>query len=92
MKPYRDVVSRLEKLEAAHGDSAARFPYVIRVSEPPTESELAQIKANAIAGVPFARMPHKAGSMAEWLARYASLREGAREEAMAEFKRAWQGE
>jgi hypothetical protein len=34
-------------------------------------------------------MPHRAGSMAEWLARYASLREGARDEAMAEFKARW---
>jgi hypothetical protein len=72
MKAPRDLLRQIEKLEAVVNARArrARFPYVIRVSNPVTESEAAQMEANARARRPYAVMPQKCRSVQDWMGRY----------------------
>jgi hypothetical protein len=44
-------------------------PYVIRLSDPPTNQERLQLLAARLQRRPFAIMPHKY-TMEEWIARY----------------------
>jgi len=72
------LLAQVEKLEAAVHGRRRRFPYVIRLSDPPTQGELAQMRANATAGKPYAVMPHKCMSADEWMERYAPAAMGDR--------------
>jgi hypothetical protein len=67
----KDHDRRLGRLELAQAPK--HFPYVIRVSDPPTAAELAQMRANGEAGRPFAIMPHPCNDGAEWMARHTPL-------------------
>jgi len=71
MKSLTSILTSLEKIEAAHAAMVLPFPYVIRLSDPPTEPELAQMRRNNTAGKPFVVMPHKCATADEWMARYA---------------------
>ena len=65
----RRLLERVAELETAHGGNSP-LPYLIHVSNPRTDSELAQIEANALAGKPFVLMPHPPASIDEWLRRF----------------------
>lgn len=67
----RDHDKRLERLELRHRNVA--YPYVIRVCDPPTAQERAQMAANTAAGKPFAVVPHVMTTEA-WSEKYGSRR------------------
>jgi hypothetical protein len=60
------IATRITKLENAHTPKVRR-PYVYRVSNPPTLTELAEIKA---ATWPHAILPCKCETLAEWMLQY----------------------
>ncbi len=65
----KSTESRIRKLES--NSERRDYPYVIQVSDPPIAAELAAMERNRAAGRPFDKVPHKCGTVEEWLARYA---------------------
>jgi hypothetical protein len=70
----KSTEARIRKLESATGRED--YPYVIHVSDPPTEAELAAMERNRTAGRPFVVVGHRCETVEEWLARYAPKEAG----------------
>ncbi len=70
----KSKAARIKKLESA--TQREDYPYVIHVSDPPTEAELAAMERNRAAGRPFVVAPQTSGSVEEWLAKYGPTRTG----------------
>lgn len=71
-----EIARRVANAQRA-GQSAQIDPrggYVVRVSNPTTPLERLQLVAARLQGTPVVVMPHKCDSIAEWTARYASVR------------------
>jgi hypothetical protein len=62
--------NRIAKLEAHRG---AKRSFVIRVSDPKTRAELAELAAAATENRNICVMPFKCATSAEWLTRHADL-------------------
>ena len=61
----------VRRVQVVDGRSDHSFPYVVRVSDPPTAHEQLQLLACRIMRQPIAIMPAKCLTIAEWLERYA---------------------
>jgi hypothetical protein len=63
----RNLEGRLAKLEFSR---KPRGGYVVCVSDPPTESELAEIELARTEGRKIAIVPHKCKTIEEWAAKH----------------------
>jgi hypothetical protein len=66
----RNFETRVAKLEEFWKPRAG---YVVRVSNPPTEAETAEIKAACRDGRRIAILPHGSASIEEWIASHRSF-------------------
>jgi hypothetical protein len=66
-----NLENRIVKLELVRGPKRS---YVVRVSNPKTKAERAELAAAAAEGRNVAVMPHPVATSAEWIARYGDLR------------------
>jgi hypothetical protein len=62
-----NLENRIVKLELVSGPKRS---YVVRVSNPKTKAELAELAAAAAEGRKVILAPHPVASLAEWVAKY----------------------